>query len=379
MDAEYSEEQELLRDSARDFFTAECPIALVREMMDDDAGMPRELWQKMAELGWMGLAIDEEFGGAGLELVDLAVFLEETGRCLLPAPYFSTVVLGARAIRVAGSVGQQKRWLPKIAKGELLLALAQLEERADWGPEGIEMGRRTPDGSYRLDGCKMFVRDAQCADLLVVPVRDIRGNSGTQGITLLLVDARLPGIDIEAIAFMDGSRKVCRVDFRGVEVDASQVLGKPGAGWEVLARVQDFAKVALSAEACGGAAAMLDMTVAYAKTREQFGRPIGTFQAIQHKCADMMIQVEGTRSATYYAAWSVDNGEADAHASACMAKSYCGEAYTAACGAGIQVHGGLGYTWEQDLHLYYKRAKADELYLGDPSYNRELVARVLLD
>jgi alkylation response protein AidB-like acyl-CoA dehydrogenase len=378
MDVEFTEEQVLLRDSAREFLSSECPVSLVREMMDDAVGNPLDLWKQMAELGWMGLVIEEQYGGAELDLVDLAVLLEEMGRCLLPAPFFSTVVVAGSAIALAGSPDQKQHWLPRIAAGDAVFALAELEEHADWGPDGIGMRMDArPDGT-RLDGRKTFVRDALSADTLLVPVRRTLDEGGGDELALLIVSADAPGLSIESIACIDQTRKLCQIDFDGVKVEPNEILADHGGGWRLLERVHDVAKVALCAEACGGGQAMLDMSVAYARTREQFGKPIGSFQAIQHKCADMLVQVECSRSATYYAAWSVANHEPDAHAAACLAKSYCSEAYAKICGAGIQIHGGLGFTWEQDPHLYYKRAKADELYLADASFNRELAAREIL-
>jgi len=377
MDVQFSEEQDLLRESARDFLARECPLARVRELMEEPRGDSADFWKKLAELGWLGLTLPEEHGGAGLDLVDLAVVMEEMGRALVPDPFLSTVALGARAIELAGSEEQKRHILPAVADGSLKIALAMLEEGSSWGAAGVQLADGASGEGFRLEGAKRFVCDAASADLLLVPVRS--GGSGEQGISCLLVESAAEGVEIIPTAYNDMTRKVAQLRFTGASVPGSALLGERGEAWPWLERVLDFAKVALCAEMLGGAQRALEMSVAYAKQREQFGRPIGSFQAIQHKCANQLVKVEGMRSATWYAAWSVASGEPDAHTSACLAKAYCSEAYAAVAGDAIQIHGGLGFTWEQDPHLFYKRAKADELLFGSPSWNRELAAREIID
>ena len=377
MDVHLSPEQATLQEAARDFLSRECPGEWVREQMEDGRDLGGPLWTKMADLGWLGLIVPERFGGADLDLLSLAVLCEEMGRALLPEPYLSTVAIGSLALVLAGSEEQQQHHLPAIVEGRARVALAQIDDPLDWSAEGITTRAESAGGAWRLSGCKRFVNDAQWADWLIVPART--SASGASGISLFLLDVRSEGVTITPIDYTDQTRRVCNVELARVRVDGSCLLGPIDEGWPLLERILDRAKVALAAEMLGGAAQVLDSSVTYAKQREQFGKPIGSFQAIQHKCADQFIQVEGMRSAVYYAAWAVGNEEPDAHLSACLAKSYCADAYVDVAAEGIQIHGGLGFTWEQDLHLYYKRAKASQLWLGDGRFQREAAAGLLLD
>ena len=373
MDFGFSEEQEMLRKSARDFLAKECAMTYVRQMMEDERGFRDEQWQKMAELGWMGLILPEAHGGAGLDFVDMIVVLEEMGRVVLPGPFFSTLV-GAVAIDAGGSAAQKEDLLPRLAAGRLRVTLAQLEPSARWDAEGIGLEARPAAGGYRLSGTKLFVPDAHTADLLIVAAR-APGSKGAEGVSLFLVDAKAPGVTATLLKTMDQTRKLCELALADVSVPAERALGQAGEGWKLLERVVDRGKVGLSAEMCGGAQKVLEMSVEYAKVREQFGRPIGSFQAIQHKCANMLVEVESSKSATYYAAWAVANDVPEAPLAAAMAKAYCSDAYRHTASEGIQIHGGIGFTWEHDAHLYFKRAKSSELMLGDPTYHRELLAQ----
>jgi alkylation response protein AidB-like acyl-CoA dehydrogenase len=374
MDFGFSEEQDMLRNSARDFLAKEAPMTYVRKMMEDDRGFTDDLWRKMAELGWMGLILPEEHGGSGLDFVDMVVVLEEMGRVVLPGPFFSTVILAGIAIAEAGSAAQKKAWLPKIADGSLKATLAQLEPSGRWDADGIQMSAKSEGGGYVLDGTKLFVPDANVADLFVVAART-PGSKGAEGVSLFLVDAKAAGVGVTMLKTMDQTRKLGEVTFKGVKVGADALLGSAGGGWKVLERVVDRGKVGLAAEMCGGAQKVLEMSVEYAKVREQFGKPIGSFQAIQHKCANMMVQVESAKSATYYAAWAVANDVAEAPLAAAMAKAYTSDAYRHTAGEGIQIHGGIGFTWEHDMHIFFKRAKSSEVTFGDATWNRELVAQ----
>jgi len=376
MDFGFSEEQEMLRQSARQFLEGECSMTYVRKMMDNDVGYAEEQWKKMADLGWQGLIFPEEYGGSGLNMVDLVVVLEEMGRLVTPGPFFATVILGGLAIDLGGTAAQKKRYLPEIAAGKMKATLAHLEESARWDPEGIELPAKKTDGGFTLSGTKLFAHDAHNADVLVVPVRT--GGKGARGITLFLVDAKQQGVRTTLLKTMDQTRKLCEVSFNDVHVGKAAVLGAVGKGWALLERVMDRAKVAMCAEMCGGAQKVLEMSVEYAKVREQFGRPIGSFQAIQHKCANMMVQTESAKSATYYAAWAVANDVPEAHLAACMAKAYCSDAYRFVSAEGIQIHGGIGFTWEHDMHIYFKRAKSSEVTFGDATWNREIVAQHIL-
>ena len=377
MDFGFSEEQEMLRQSARQFLESECAMTYVRKMMEDDTGYSEEQWKKMADLGWQGLVLPEQYGGSGLNMVDLVVVLEEMGRVVMPGPFLATVVLGGMAIDLGGSKAQKQRYLPDLAAGKLKATLAQVEESGRWDAEGIAVPAKKDGAGYTLSGTKLFVHDAHNADLLIVPART--SGKGPKGITLFLVDAKQHGVRTTLLKTMDQTRKLCEITFDGVQLGKDAVLGKVGQGWGLLERVVDRAKVALCAEMCGGAQKVLEMSVEYAKVREQFGRPIGSFQAIQHKCANMMVQTESAKSATYYAAWAVANDVPEAHLAACMAKAYCSDAYRFVSAEGIQIHGGIGFTWEHDMHLYFKRAKGSEVTFGDATWNRELVAQLVLD
>jgi alkylation response protein AidB-like acyl-CoA dehydrogenase len=377
MDFGFSEEQEMMRQSARQFLESECAMTYVRKMMDDDTGYSEDQWKKMGELGWMGLILPEQYGGSGLNMVDLVVILEEMGRVVMPGPFYPTVILGGIAINLGGTSKQKQRYLPEIAAGRLKATLAQVEESGRWDADGITLAAKKDGTGFSLSGTKLFVQDAHNADLLVVAART--SSKGQKGVTLFLVDAKQQGVKTTLLKTMDQTRKLCEVTLENVAVGKDAVLGGVGKGWPLLDRIIDRAKVAMCAEMCGGAQKVLEMSVDYAKVREQFGRPIGSFQAIQHKCANMMVQTESAKSATYYAAWAVANDVPEAHLAACMAKAYCSDAYRFVSAEGIQIHGGIGFTWEHDMHLYFKRAKGSEVTFGDATWNRELVAQLVLD
>jgi alkylation response protein AidB-like acyl-CoA dehydrogenase len=373
MDARFTEEQELLRRSAREMLVRECPMSLVRAQLGDPRGAVGSLWDRISEAGWTGLGFGEDVGGAGLGLVDQVVLLEELGRVLAPGPYFATVLLGGAAIDLAGDAAQRRRWLPGITSGTTRATLAFLEDVERWDAAAIQLVAERNGNGFRLQGAKRFVLEACCADLLVVAART---GAGEEGVALFALDARTPGVATLPAALIDGTRKFATLRFDAVQVSRDALL--PG-GWPVLARVLDRARVALCAEMIGAAERVLELSVAYAKTREQFGQPIGAFQAIQHKCADMLVALEGAKSATYAAAWALQENEVDAPVAAAMAKAFTSDAFAKIAGDGIQIHGGLGFTWEQDLHLYYKRAKSSERLFGNGAWNREVVARALVD
>jgi alkylation response protein AidB-like acyl-CoA dehydrogenase len=374
LDFGFSEEQEMLRQSARSLLERECPSAHVRQMMDDERGYSPELWRKMADLGWLGLVLPEEYGGAGLNYVDLVVVAEEMGRVLLPSPFIWTLMF-AEAMSRAGSDEQKRRFLPAIARGDLIATAAHLETNGSWDENGITMAARKSGAGFVLEGDKLFVNDAHVADFFLVAARSGAKRGG--GVTLFAIDAKRPGITVTPLKTMDQTRKLGTVAMRGVKASAADVVGEVNNGWPVLAAAIDRAKVALAAEMMGGAQKVLETTVEYTKVREQFGRPIGSFQAVQHKCANMMVDVEGAKSAVYYAAWAVSNDAADAKTAAAVAKAAASDAYRRTAADGIQVHGGIGFTWEHDMHLYFKRAKSSEFTFGDANFNREIVAQLL--
>jgi len=286
------------------------------------------------------------------------------------------VLLGGLAILEAGGEAQKKEWLPKIAAGDRRVALAWMEPSAQLGPAGVTLTAVEKGGGYTLSGTKLFVHDAHIADALVVAART-RPGAGADGVSLFLLPKGTRGLEVTLLPTMDQTRKLCEVSLSDVSVGADALLGAAGAGWAPLSRVLDRATVALCAEMCGGAQKVLDMTVEYAKIRQAFGRPIGSYQGVKHRAADMLVDVENSKSITYYAAWALDEGAAEAPLAVSMAKAYVSDAYRRVAAAGIQLHGGIGFTWEHDLHLYFKRAKGSEFTFGDATHHRERVAQLV--
>jgi alkylation response protein AidB-like acyl-CoA dehydrogenase len=372
VDFGFSEEQEMLRQSARALLEKECPSATVRKLMDDERGFDLALWRKMAELGWLGLVIPEQYGGGGLSYVDLVLVMEEMGRVVLPSPFIWTLMV-AEAIKRAGSDSQKSSLLPRLATGELIATVAYLEPSSIWSADGITMSARKDGSGYVLEGTKLFVNDGHAADCILVAART--EGSGNSGVTLFALESKRPGVAVTRLTTMDQTRKLSEIRFSGVKADAADIIGEPGRGWNTLSEILDRGKVMLAGEMMGGAQKVLEMTVDYAKVRVQFGRPIGSFQAVQHKCANMMIDVEGARSAAYYASWAVSNEVAEASLAAALAKAAASDAFRRVSAEGIQLHGGIGFTWDHDMHLYFKRAKSSEFTFGDANWNRELVAQ----
>jgi alkylation response protein AidB-like acyl-CoA dehydrogenase len=376
LDVRLSEEQELLRKSAREVLERECPMRLVRATLEDPAPRGGEaLFGVFARLGWTGLAVPARYGGAGLGQVELGVLLEEMGRVLAPAPLLASALLASQAVALAGNEAQHRRWLPDLAAGRrrATLALAGEDGRSD--PGRLPLPAQAEPGGWRVSGALGFVPDAVGADLLLVPARA----AGAPAPVLLALTPAASGLSLRPLAFVDATQRLAELRLEDVRVGPDAVLAGPDGRGAPLEALLDRARVALCAELCGVAASVLEQSVAYARTREQFGRPIGSFQAIQHRCADMLVELEAARSATYLAAGTLDAADGEAHLAACMAKAFCSDAGPRIAAAGIQIHGGQGFTWEQDLHLYYKRAKARELALGDAAWHREEVARLLLD
>ena len=378
MDIGFTEEQELLRDIARKFLDSECPTKFVREMMATDDAVTDQFWRQLADNGWLGITYPEDVGGSGLGLVDLVVLMEEIGRAVMPGPYPATVLLGGAAIAAAGSADQRREWLPRIAAGQVKATLAVTEPNPRWDAAGITATAREGRWSgLALSGTKMFVPDAHLADVLIVAARSRDGSTMEDGVSLFLVPKDMPGLSVRRLPSIDETRKLCEVTLANVAVPGSALLGELHGGWAPLQQVIDRAAVALSAEMCGAAQRVLEMTVEYAKLRVAFGKPIGSYQGVKHKCADMLVEIENAKSLTYYAAWAVDEGAADAPLAVSMAKAAASDAGRKVCAAGIQLHGGIGMTWEHDLQLYLKRAKADEVAFGDASWHRERVAQLM--
>jgi alkylation response protein AidB-like acyl-CoA dehydrogenase len=377
MDIGFSEEQELLRDTARKFLDSACSTKFVRERMATPEAITPEFWSQLAEQGWLGINFAEEDGGSGLGLTDLVVLMEEMGRAVMPGPYLATVLLGGAAIREVGSLAQRQEYLPGIAEGRLKATLATIEANARWDASGIMTHTQPMRGGFELLGSKLFVPDAHLADIIVVAARTRDGSTMEDGVSLFVVPKDAPGLAITPMPSIDETRKLCEVRFDNVAVSQTALLGELHQGWPALARVYDGAAVALAAEMCGGAQRVLEMTVEYAKLREAFGKPIGSYQGVKHKCADMLVEIENAKSLTYYAAWAIDEKQPDAPLAVSMAKSYASDASRKVSNAGIQLHGGIGMTWEHDLHLYMKRAKASEVAFGDATWHRERVASLL--
>ena len=368
MDFSFSSDQQLLKNSARAFLDEHMKPATVRLLWDDPRGESEALWQEMGELGWLGLSLPEAHGGSGLGMVETAILLEEMGHAALPGPYLPTV-LAARAIEEAGTNAQRMRWLSAIATGEARATLALLDADLDWRPEGTRTRAEKSATGWTLSGTKRFVPWAHVADVLLVPART------PDGLTLFLVDPAAAGLTLEPAQVMDGATRLVTVTLDATPVGGDGVLGAAGQAGPVLASLLRRGAVGAAAEMLGAARRCLDMAVGYAKVREQFGQPIGSFQAIRHKCAEMLLEVENSHAAVYYSAWALDARAEDAELAASVAKAYVGDAARRVCGEAIQVHGGIGFTWEYDLHLYFKRAKALEAMYGDADHHRELIVR----
>ncbi len=376
MDLGLDEQQEMLKNFARDFLEKECPESLVREMEEDEKGYSPSLWQKMAQQGWMGLIIPEKYGGTGMNLCELVVLLEEFGRALVPGPFISTVVLGAVPVMEAGTDAQKDDLLPKIAAGQLIMTMALTEPSAKWTADGVTLEAKKDGGDYVLNGVKLFVPDAHVTDKMVVVARTAKGKTPEDGITLLVVDSKSPGIKFESLKTI-AADKQCEVTFENVRVPAANVLGTAGKGWAIVDKTSKVATIAASAYLVGLSQMDFDVTLNYAKERVQFGRPIGSFQAIQHKLADAVIDVDGSRFITYKAAWSLQEGEPDADLTIAMAKAWCSDASRRVVAHGQQIHGGIGFTKEYKIQLYFRRQKWMELMWGDADFHRERVAEML--
>jgi alkylation response protein AidB-like acyl-CoA dehydrogenase len=370
----FTEEQEALRAAARRFLEACSSPAQVRAVMTTERGYDPDVWRRIAGLGWPSVLVPERYGGAGLGYVEIVGLMEEMGRALCCAPFLSTVCLAATALLIGGNETQRREHLPGIAAGTTTATVAHAETSGRWDAGGIAARARREGGGFVLDGTKRFVLDGHTADLVIVAARR-EGSHGEQGVSLFAVPADAPGLERRLLPTMDQTRKQAEIRLAGVRVPAAAVLGEEGGGWPVLRDTLDRAAIALAAEQVGGAQRCLDMSVAYAKERMQFGRPIGSFQAIKHKCAGMLVRVESARSAAYYAGWAAAAGEAELPALASLAKAYCSDTYFRCAAENIQIHGGIGFTWEHDAHLYFKRAKSSETLFGDATFHRERVAR----
>jgi alkylation response protein AidB-like acyl-CoA dehydrogenase len=353
-----SESQEFLKDSARKFFAGECPSVEMRRLMETDTAYDAALWSKLGDQGYTGIIFPEEYGGVGLGKVELMLLMEEAGRALLPGPFFSTVVLAGSVLNAVATPAHKKQCLAPICRGEVRSTVALVEDTTNWDPKSVEMSAT----NGKLTGEKFFVSDAAIADFLIVIARD----------GVFVVDSKARGLKISPMHGMDLTRKLYVVEFSGTPAEKIATASD-------LARAFDVATAALAAELVGGMQRTLDITVEYAKTRKQFGKPIGMFQAVQHQCADMYLETESSRSAVYYAGWALEENSPDAATAVSIAKMYASDAARTVGNRGIQIHGGMGFTWENDIHLYYRRAKASETAFGDATFHRERIASMVID
>lgn len=375
MDLDFTEEQDMLRNSARDFLSTECDKTMVRTIEESEEGYSAEIWSKMAELGWQGLMIPEQYDGMGMGFFDLVVVFEEIGRNILPSPYFATAVLGSPPIVEAGSEELKKEILPRVATGEAILTMALTEPSAGYTADCVELKAEDRGDSFVLNGTKLFVEFASASDYMVVVARTGSGGDPEDGITLLLVESNSPGIKIDAFA-TTGTDKQCEVAFDNVSVPKSNVIGEVNKGWPIVAKTLKMATMTKCAEMIGGMQAVLDMSVAYAKERVQYGRPIGSYQAIQHMLADMFIRTDTSKNIVYEAAWMVSEG-LECTGKVSIAKAWCNEAYKKVTEDGVEVHGAIGTTRDHDMGLYYRRAMAADPAFGNTEDHREVVARSL--
>ncbi|HTK64936.1 MAG TPA: acyl-CoA dehydrogenase family protein [Pseudonocardia sp.] len=370
----FTDEQDSLRDTVRAFLRATCPESEVRRLMDTDAGFDAGVWTRFADLGVCGLTVPERLGGAGYSFVELGVVLEELGASLACLPFLSSVVLAQSLLMAIDDDGAQSRWMPGLASGVVRGTVAFAEGSGGWDGRGITTLAVRDGERWRLDGAKTFVLDGHTADLVLV-----LAETDADGLSVFAVEPDAPGVTRSVLETMDQTRKQASIELAGTP---AVLVGTPGSGAAALATMGDSAAIALAVEAVGGASAVLEEAVEYAKVRVQFGRPIGSFQAIKHRCADMLLRVESARSAAYHAIWaaSESSGEGDTdelRIAASMAKAYCTEAYAWAAAENIQIHGGIGFTWEHSAHLYFKRATSSRLLFGDPVEHRARLADLI--
>lgn len=368
----FTEEQQEFRTVLRRFLEDKSPTTEVRRLMESEAGWEREAWTALnRELGLTAVSIPEEYGGQGFSAVEHGIVLEEAGRALLCAPYFASSAMAAPAILNAGSEDDKRALLPDIANGDCIATLAVAEDSGRWGGDGIAMTATASDRGFVLDGSKSFVVDGHTADLIVVAARQ-PGSSGEDGLSLFTVRADAPGLERQPLKSMDETRKLARLRFNSV---SAELLGEEGAAAAPLARTLQQAAVCLANEMVGGAERLREDTMDYIAMRMQFGRQIASFQAIKHKAADMLLEVELAKSAAYYAAAAAADDADDLPAVASLAKAAASDAYMQTAVNAIQLYGGIGFTWDNDTHLWFKRAKSSEVFLGHPSEHRESMIR----
>jgi alkylation response protein AidB-like acyl-CoA dehydrogenase len=362
MDFGLTEEQQQLKESARAFLSGECPTAFVRKTMATDDGYPRELYDHIAKLGWTGLIVPEKFGGAGLGMLDMAMVLEEGGYAAMPGPFLFSSVLAASALKLSGADKLNSKWLTAIAEGRSIGTVAVVETAASIDPRDINTIATKSGAGWRLNGAKMFVPYTNVADFIVVAAKH------DSDIFLFVVDTKAPGVTIRPLKNLDLTRRVSSVELKNTP--AERLKG----GTDLFARLIDVAAVAVAVDSLGGTERALEMAVDYSKVREQFGKPIGSFQALKHAAAEIVADLEPARAMLWYAAYALDTGAADASRVAAMAKARLCDIYSRATDRAVLMHGGIGFTWEHDMHLWFKRARFNESCFGSPSFHRERVA-----
>ena len=375
MDLAFSEEQQMLSPLAREFLEAECPKSLVRAMETDEKGYSPELWQKMAELGWLGLTFPEQYGGAEFSFLDMAILLEEMGRAILPGPYFSTVVLCGQAILDAGTDEQKGAYLERISMGELIMALALTEASGQYEAGDIAVRCDPSADGYAINGVKMFVSDGQAAGSFIVAARSSDNPDPRDGVSLLIVDADTPGVTVTPLRVM-GIDKQAEVVFDNVQVSADNLLGPLDGGWPLVEKLIVWGAIGKCAESVGGAQAAMELAVSYVNARPAFGRSIGSFQAIQHHCANMLTDIDTSRYLTYQAAGLVSQGDFSAP-EVSKAKAWLSDAYGRVTYLAHQCHGGISFTKEMDIHLYHKKAKVNQALFGDARFHWDRIAAAL--
>ncbi len=374
MNFNLTEEQEMLRKMARDFLTQKVPKSVVKQLEADEKGYSPDLWKEMADLGWMGLALPEKYGGSGMTFLDLAILLEEMGRAALPGPFFSTVILAALAILEGGNDEQKQKLLPRISSGDAILTLALTEASARYEPAAIQLKATAGKKGYTLNGAKLFVPDAHIAENILVVARTKEGKA-RNGITVFIVDGKSPGITCNALRAI-GRDKLFEVVLNNVSVPAENVLGEVDKGWNLVEKIMERAATALCCQTLGGLEAATEMTVAYAKERVQFDKPIGAFQIMQHYCADMATDVEGCRFSAYQAAWLLSEG-LPCTKEVAVAKAWMSQVSERVLTLAHQIHGAMGFTMDHDLHFYTMRTKAAAVTYGDADYYKEVVAQAM--
>jgi alkylation response protein AidB-like acyl-CoA dehydrogenase len=379
MHFDFNDDQKMFRDASRKFLEAECPTTFVRSMMEDENAHDPAFWKKQVEMGWTGMLIPEAYGGVEGTLTDMIVVSEEMGRCVMPGPFYGTSVTGVSLLTQLGTEEQKKEILSGVAAGERILSLAVLEADGCLTSESVHAFAEHRQGQFSLNGEKLFVSDANVAHTLLVAARTARGAAQGRGVSLFLVDAASPGVSVEQMPGVDMSRRVCRVSMENITLGEDRLLGPLDEAWPAILRALELTRVPECCELVGLADKALEMVVDYLKIRVQFGRPIGIFQALQHRCADIMVHNEMAKSLAYYACYAVEKNLPDAPVALAMAQAYCSETARHTLSDTIQLFGGIGFTWEHDIHLYQRRVLSLSFNMGSVEEQREQVARAFLD